>query len=337
MPITSKELAKLAGVSRGTVDRALHHRGGVRPAVQKQIEALAKEHGYSPNRAGKALVTRGPIRIAVILHSVGNPFFDEVKQGLEKAAGEYPDFNLDISLHEIKGYSPKEQIDCIQTAREQGVDGVIVTPISHPDIAAQLEQLAEANLPVVALNNDIDAPRLCYVGCDYPASGRTAAQMMGYLCGGEGDVAIVTGSLSMLGHRQRCEGFTRQLAEDFPKMHCVEIVENNDDDQYSAQVTTQLMERHSLRGIYFGAAGAAAGCRAAVSMAEDPLSLVVSDPVPAVARLLEQGKVQAAVGQQPAEQGYHAMRTLVDFLLFQTDPQKDRIFTHNEIVIKTNL
>ena len=54
MSITSKQLAELAGVSRGTVDRALNHRGGVRPSVQQRIEELARKYNYRPNRAGKA-------------------------------------------------------------------------------------------------------------------------------------------------------------------------------------------------------------------------------------------------------------------------------------------
>ena len=58
MGITSQKIAELAGVSRGTGDRALNHRGGVKPQVQRRIEELARQHGYSPNRAGKALVTR---------------------------------------------------------------------------------------------------------------------------------------------------------------------------------------------------------------------------------------------------------------------------------------
>lgn len=337
MSITSKELAALAGVSRGTVDRALNHRGGVRPQVQKRIEELAREHGYSPNRAGKALVTRDPVRIAVLLHSVGNPFFDEVKQGFGKAVAEYPDFPIQVTLEEVKGYSPGEQLERIRQSIDRGMDALLLTPISHPEIAAQLDRMAQEGLPVVAINNDIAACRLCYVGCDYFGSGRTAAQMMGYLCAGQGEVAAVTGSLSMLGHSQRIEGFRSQLAAEFPQMSLIEVAENNDDDGLSAQIVKTLMERHTLRGIYFGAAGAAAGSRTAHAMAKAPLSIVVSDPVPAVATLIENSVVQAAIGQQPFEQGYRAMRILIEKLLFRTEPSSERIFTKNEIIIKTNL
>ena len=305
--------------------------------MQQRIEALAREYGYSPNRAGKALVTRAPVRIAVLLHSVGNPFFDEVKQGLYKSVEEYSDFPIEVRVKEIKGYSPAEQLDSLEGMAQEKIDGLILTPISHPDVVERLNSLAKNDLPVIALNNDIASQRLCYVGCDYTGSGRTAAQMMGYLCGGQGEVAAVTGSLSMLGHRQRIEGFRSQLEAEFPSMTLVEVVENNDDDAVSSEAVTELFHRTSPRGLYFGAAGAAAGSRTAHALAKGPLSIVVSDPVPAVARLIERGLVQAAISQQPFEQGYRAMRVIIERLLFHSKPSDDQIFTQNEIKIKTNL
>ena len=59
MPVTLEEIAKAAGVSRGTVDRALHDRGRIRPEVAAEIKKLALEMGYQPSRAGKALAMSG--------------------------------------------------------------------------------------------------------------------------------------------------------------------------------------------------------------------------------------------------------------------------------------
>lgn len=92
MGITSKQIAELVGVSRGTVDRALHRRGGVKPEIQRRVEMLAREYGYRPDRAGKALVTREPLRVGVILNSKGNPFYEEVRRGLTEALGAFSDF-----------------------------------------------------------------------------------------------------------------------------------------------------------------------------------------------------------------------------------------------------
>ena len=95
VPVTSGKIAELAGVSRGTVDRALHNRGGVNPEVEKKIKQLADQLGYKPDRAGKALSSRkNPPKIGVLLNSVGNAFFDEVKRGIAAAEKELADFRL---------------------------------------------------------------------------------------------------------------------------------------------------------------------------------------------------------------------------------------------------
>lgn len=52
MAVTLAEIAALAGVSRGTVDRALNDRGRVDPKVAARVRRIAAERGYRPNRAG---------------------------------------------------------------------------------------------------------------------------------------------------------------------------------------------------------------------------------------------------------------------------------------------
>ena len=46
LPITSKQIAALAGVSRGTVDRVLNHRPGVSPQTAEKVLQIARELGY---------------------------------------------------------------------------------------------------------------------------------------------------------------------------------------------------------------------------------------------------------------------------------------------------
>ena len=150
-------------------------------------------------------------------------------------------------------------------------------------------------------------------------------------------MAAVTGSLSMLGHRQRIEGFRQVMAEEFPGITVAEIAENNDDDAESAKIVSDIMNRVHPRGLYFGAAGAAAGARQAKELASGPLSIVVSDPIPEIRDLIHDNIVQAAIGQQPEEQGYQAMRLMIEHLIFHTKPAQDCIYTQNEIKIKTNL
>ena len=79
MAVTLAEIAALAGVSRGTVDRALNDRGRVDPKVAARVRRIAAERGYRPNRAGRMLArAKNPIRIGVIVQSVETMFMHTV-------------------------------------------------------------------------------------------------------------------------------------------------------------------------------------------------------------------------------------------------------------------
>lgn len=338
MRITSKQIAELAGVSRGTVDRALNRRGGVKPEVQQRIEELAREYGYRPNRAGKALVMRDTLHLGVILPSAGNPFFDEIKRGLQAAQADFSDFPVVLHWQEAKGYHLERQLAQIEAAGEMA--GLIITPLNHPLVAERLNAFMQAgDRPVVTLNTDVaDCARLAYVGCHYRESGQTAAQLMGLLTGGKARILIVTGSHEVLGHTQRIGGFTQVLRDEFPCAAIAAVVENKDDDALSAETVKQALTADpAIDAVYFCAAGVAGGVQAALDTAARPLTILTCDTTPAVCRLVREGAIQATIDQQPYWQGYTAMKTLLERLLFQTAPAETCLYAHNEIRVKYNL
>ncbi|MDE6961557.1 MAG: LacI family transcriptional regulator, partial [Lachnospiraceae bacterium] len=78
---TIKDIADLAGVSRGTVDRVLNNRGAVSPETAEKVLEIVRALDYRPNKAGIALAAqKKKYRIGVILFSEHNPFFDEVME-----------------------------------------------------------------------------------------------------------------------------------------------------------------------------------------------------------------------------------------------------------------
>lgn len=89
MAVTLQQIAEAAGVSRGTVDRALNNRGKIRPEVEERILRIAKEMGYQPSLAGRALVmSRRPMKTGVILQLAVTPFMQQVAEGVEAAKKE---------------------------------------------------------------------------------------------------------------------------------------------------------------------------------------------------------------------------------------------------------
>ena len=95
MGVTIRQIAEAAGVSRGTVDRALNNRGRIRPEVAERIRAIADEMGYKPNQLGRALsMSRNNIKIGVILQGAETPFMKEVLKGIQEACAEVDNLGI---------------------------------------------------------------------------------------------------------------------------------------------------------------------------------------------------------------------------------------------------
>lgn len=73
--ISTHELARLCGVSQGTVDRVLHDRPGVSTATRNKILAAAAKHGYQPHPAARELLTGERRLVGAIVPAVNNVFF----------------------------------------------------------------------------------------------------------------------------------------------------------------------------------------------------------------------------------------------------------------------
>ena len=97
--ISSLALAKLCGVSQGTVDRALHDRPGISAATRARILAAARQHGYLPNPAVRemlGLAASTTVGAVVPAWSLRAPFFMELLSGIaERIAAD----GLRLSLH----------------------------------------------------------------------------------------------------------------------------------------------------------------------------------------------------------------------------------------------
>ncbi len=341
MPVTIKDIAKAANVSRGTVDRALNDRDGVNPEVAAQIKSIASELGYKPNTIAKALATRGkPLRLDVILNSVGNPFFDKVWDGVRDAGESLSDFGIDLKIHKMRGYDPAEQLRKLRDLRERGIDGLILTPVSSTVIRDELNEMISSGIQVVCCNLDIpDVNYQAYVGCDYFCSGQTAGGIIGMTSHGDVNMGIITSSHALYYHEMRVKGCESVLAEKFPNVHICEYIEAGDDEDISYQEVRRMLRRNDkIDTLYFVTGGTTGGLRAIHELQmEDRLRVFAFDQIPAVIEDLKTGLVIATIDQQPFVQGASSVRILFDAIMSKKSPAGKKIYTELNIKNRYNL
>ena len=112
MGVTIKQIAELANVSRGTVDKVLNNRPGVKDETKQKILQIAKELHYQPNFLGKALVqSKEPTKLGIILTPDYNPYIQAMLNGIRQAKEEFAPFNLNISIKMLTTLEPAELVN----------------------------------------------------------------------------------------------------------------------------------------------------------------------------------------------------------------------------------
>ena len=340
MAVTLAEIAALAGVSRGTVDRALNDRGRVDPKVAARVRRIAAERGYRPNRAGRMLArAKNPIRIGVIVQSVETMFMHTVFEEIERASAHFTTTGAEVLVRPLEGVDAQQQLDVIDELLEAGVQGIALSPAEDERVRARIQELSE-RMPVVTFNSDLpDSGRLCYVGVDNFACGRMSAGLMDLLLAGHGEVLLVAGQENNWSHQQRVDGFQAEAAANFPGFSLLPPQTCGDDQQLAHDIVCRAVQEHpSLRGVYVSVNGQLGACDALRELGlQGKVHLICHDLIPANTENVRRGLIDFLIDQDAALQGARPIELLMDYLLAGEKPETDRILACIDIRNRYNV
>ena len=336
---TIKEIAAMAGVSRGTVDRVLNHRGSVNPQTEQKILDIVQALEYKPNKAGIVLAARKKnLKIGVVLLGLDTVFYDDILSGIQAKSEELSDYNCSILVRQTY-YSLKQQLHAIDGLMAEGINGLAISPYNDPAIREKIDELYELGIPVVTLNTDIEnSKRIAYVGSHFYRSGETAGGLMRLMTHGIVHVGIISGSRDILCHTERIAGF-RSAISARDNIHIADIVNNNDDETESYDLTTALLNNHpEVNALYFTAGGVYGGCRAVTdARRHTDMTVITYDMVNTTREYIEKGLIAATICQQPFLQGYKPLEILFAYLTTGEFPAVENNYVDIDVRIKENL
>ena len=337
---TIKEIADLAGVSRGTVDRVLNNRGAVSPKTAEKIMDIVRAMDYRPNRAGITLAAqKKKLRIGVVLFGPENPFFQQVLEGITRKAEELAAYDCTVLIRRVI-FDAGAQLSAIDELMDLGIHGLVITPYNDPLIIEKINRLQEQGIPVITSNTDIQgSSRLAYVGSNYYEGGRTAGGLMRLVTEGKANLGIITGSSQVLCHTERIAGFLDVIRKTAPDIQLLTVAKNHDDEFESYEVTKRFLEEYpQADAIFFAAAGLQGGCRAILNTGrQNHMKVICFDAETAVPSMVECGLVCASISQQPRKQGSLPLELLFDFLTTGNPPEQDVYYVDAAIKIRENL
>ena len=165
--ITMKDVAKLAGVSVGTVSRVINQEQGIKEITLKKVQQAIDELGYIPDVYARGMKKNKTETIALIVPSVWHPFFGEFA------------FHVEVELSK-KGYKlllcnisgPKRELDYITMLQQNKVDGIIAITYSP------IEDYLSSNIPFVSIDRTYEDKAIACVSSDNQKGAELAAQVL---------------------------------------------------------------------------------------------------------------------------------------------------------------
>lgn len=200
------DIARLAGVSKSTVSLVLKRSDLVKPDTRDRVNEAMRTLGYVYNRGAANLRMARSNVVGMVISDLMNPFFAELAVGLEDAFYKAGFIPVLANTDEDAG----RQDRVLQTMREQGVAGLVISPALGSDAAA-LTEFAQNGAPVVTTMRRMEESGLPYVGPDNEAGTHHAVD---YLLGlGHRRIAFFGGFASMATQRERVAGYAAGLAD----------------------------------------------------------------------------------------------------------------------------
>jgi len=333
-----RDIAESLGVSIGTVDRALHNRPGINHKTRHRILEQAKAMGYRPNLAARFLSSRKQLKVGVNLPSEIASFFDLVRDGILEAVRAVETSDVKLIHRSYPGLGEGEK-EALAEALENDLDGLIMVPGQPVSLAPLLRKAAERRLPVVCVNTDApQVEHLATVCVDSLTTGALVGELMGRFIARKGQVMVVTGQLSTIDHAQKVEGFRRALAEMWPDLKIATVVEAHDHEPEAYEKCRKfLASTTDIAGVYVTTVNSIPVMKAVEEGGlGGRVTVIASDLFPALAQLIESGRVAATLYQRPVMQGQLAFRALYSYLVEGVQPSAvTRLAPH--VVMKSNL
>jgi LacI family transcriptional regulator len=315
------QIAELANVSIGTVDRALHGRNGIKESTRQRILNIARQIGYTPNLAARALsASKTGVRIGVCMPREIRFFYDQLWSGVFDEARRVAQLGVQFEYRPVPALGEGDTA-ALKELLKSGVNGVILTAGNPMELTPLINEAEEDGVRVVCVSTDApESRRSCIVSVEPWLNGHIAGELMGKFVPPNSKVAVVAGMLMALDHRKKTEGFSDAFPQHCPGGEIVGILEGHEDEDESFQKTFDLLGRvPGLAGIYVNTVNCLPVCRAlgARQMA-GKVRLITTDLFAEMAPYFQKGTISASIYQQPYRQGQIAVRIMADHLTSRT-------------------
>ena len=321
--MTIAEIAKLAGVSIGTVDRVLHNRGRVAPKTVEKIRQIVEDHNYQPNTFARNLKLSKKFTIGVIIPSLHSEFgyWRLIYNGVLKAIKELSQLSVSIELMEYDRRNPESFLLAGDLLYQKKIDAVLIAPLLPTETSALLDKYPQ--LPYAFIDSPLPCAKAVLTVAQNPfRGGFLAGRMMKLLSPVGGTYIIIQTHKSAYNSSERARGFKSYFAHD-GDYHILEIETTSDKDGELA-IEKMYLQHNDIRGIFVVNNAVIRFADRIVLLGRKNQTIIIGyDIVEQNRTAMLEGKVDCLISQRPEFQGYTAIYQLYRKGILNQKPDKN--------------
>lgn len=337
------DIAEMAGVSVGTVDRVIHKRGRVSEENEKKVKAVLEKVDYQPNLLARSLASRKQYRIVAIIPSFSpGEYWEALSEGIDRAANEAEAYGVSITKLFFDQYDNQSFDRIIATLADEEADGVLIATLFTDSVIRLSHTLDAKGIPYVYVDSNITGKQqLAYFGTESYDAGVIAAKLLTNQINTQSDILI-----SRIIHRgkndsnqgtNRKNGFCQYLKESGFKgqLHEVELTIADPDYNFARLDEVFRTHRQIEGAVIFNSTCYILGNYLKAKEIKN-IKLVGYDLIGKNTALLSEGVITALIAQRPEQQGYNGIKSLCNYLVLKQMPEAVNLMPI-DILIKENL
>jgi LacI family transcriptional regulator len=337
--LTTKDLAKAAGVSRATVDRVLNGREGVKKITVDRVNQAIKELGFERNLQAANLAKSQNYKFIFALPRSGDQFLEQIVERIEEAQSVFSADQVWCEVQHIDENDPYSISSYLSELSKKDVAGVAIMSPETPqvrDAIARLQERGVAALPFVSNQTMMDAD---WVGIDNRAAGATAGLLLGQCVGGRiGTVMVISESMQSRDSLERRLGFDEEINKSFPNLSALPSLETyGNDERAHSIISANLKANPDVVGIYVMASEARTPlCILRELNVDRSIIKIAHERTPFTEQALRDGVLDGVIAQDPG----HLVRSAIRRLKGIVDRRQTLGSQENiriEILLKTNI
>lgn len=338
--IRIKDIARLAGVSAGTVDRVLHNRGRVSEDALKKITAVMEQIDYKPNLIARTLGSNKKYTVAVIIPDPAlDPYWDQANEGIQLAQDEWNQYGVNVNLHVFDLHDKESFQKTAKEVLESAPDGIVVAPIFYQEALPVFQLFVSRDIPYVLFNTNIPEVRpMSFIGQNLYESGRVGAELMNLGQRGPGKFAVlhidedVHDSVHLSEKEKGFRDFFVERKTD--QFEIVDFILHPGQENFRGQLQNLFSDK-ALKGVFVSTSkGTAVAAELLKETGKGQIRLIGYDLLEDNLKFLRDGIIDFLINQNPKRQVNLGISHLINHLMFKRAAPERELFPLEVITLE---